>query len=307
MPRSDDDYENDDRPRRRPRDEDDDRPARARRRRDDEDEPEVDRPRRRRPADDDDRPPPRKKSSVGLILGIVAGVLLLCCVGPGIVLGLLWNRVSGIAGEHETTVNNFKQIGIAVHNYQDGTGSIPNNSYDPRTGRPLLSWRVHLLPYIGEEALYKQFKLDEPWDSVNNRPLVSRMPAVYGSPKANERAGDGKTYYRGFSQPGAVFEKPRGPGMVPRLNVGNVPDGLTNTIFMVEAGEAVEWTRPDDIDWSPGRARPALGGVSPELPMFVVLMLDGSVRQVREDVNDTTLRHLIDRRDGNVIQPGWEQ
>jgi hypothetical protein len=310
MPRPDDDLDDHDRPRRgRPRDEDedDDRPARARRRRDDEDEAERPARARRRRDEDEDRPRKRKKSNVGLVLGILGGVFLLCCGGGGLGLYLFWAKVRGITGEHETTVKNFKEIGLAVHKHHDAVGTIPNNSYELRTGTALLSWRVHILPFLGEDALYKQFKLDEPWDSPNNRPLVARMPKVYGSAKANDRAGEGKTYYRGFSHVGAVFEKPRGPGTAPRLTFTQIPDGTMNTIFMVEAGEAVEWTRPDDIDWSPGRPRPALGGASPELPFCAVLMLDGSVRRLAKDVDDITLRHLIDRRDGNIIQPGWER
>jgi hypothetical protein len=304
MPRHDDDeFEDDDRPRRRrPRDDEDDRAPRSRSR-DDDDE---DRPRRRR-FDDEGPPRARRKSNLWLILGIVGGVLLLCCGGIGAVVYLIGDRVSDFMGEQDTTTNNFKEIGLAVHKHHDAVGTLPNNSYDPRTGKPLLSWRVHLLPYLGEDALYKQFKLDEPWDSINNKPLVARMPKVYGAPKANARAGEGKTFYRGFSHQGAVFEKPPGPGMPPRVRFADVPDGLGNTIFIVDAGEAVEWTKPEDLDWMPGRNRPALGGTAPELPFCVVLMIEGSVRQLDKNVNDTTLRHLIDRRDGNVIQPGWGQ
>jgi hypothetical protein len=69
----------------------------------------------------------------------------------------------------------------------------------------------------------------------------------------------------------------------------------------------VEWTKPDDIDWSPGRPRPALGGATPGLPFCYVLMGDGSVRRMRKDVDDQTFRNLVSYRDGWVIQPVWEQ
>jgi hypothetical protein len=75
--------------------------------------------------------------------------------------------------------------------------------------------------------------------------------------------------------------------------------------MVVEAGEAVEWTRPDDFDWSPGRPRPALGAITPNLQYFQVLMVDGTVVKVRKDTPDQTLRWLIDRRDGNVIPDNW--
>jgi hypothetical protein len=188
-------------------------------------------------------------------------------------------------------------------------GWLPSNSYGApgKPTRPHLSWRVHILPYLGEQGLYSQFNLNEPWDSPANRRLLSQMPAIYGTPEARKKAGDGKTFYRGFSHRGAIFEKPAILGMQPpKINIGTIPDGTANTIFVVDAGEAIEWTRPDDIDWSPGRPRPALGGAYPNLPWVMVLMGNGNVVSMRRDVPDQTLRWLIDRQDGNVIPPNWE-
>lgn len=306
MARFDDD--DDDRPRRRrPRDDDDDdRSSRSRRRYDDDDDP----PRRR----------PKKKSNLGLILGIIGGVLFLMCAGGGYAI---WQFAKGAkkgfdqamataddAQESEASRQNLKRIGLAMHNHNDMLGSLPQNSYGPpgNMQRPLLSWRVHLLPYLQEDALYRQFNLNEPWDSPANKPLLSRMPAVYGSPGARVKAGDGKTFYRGFSNRGGIFEKPQAPGQpAPRFNMASVPDGLSNTIFVIDAGEAIEWTRPDDIDWSPGRPKPSLGGAYPNVPWVMVLMGSGFVTKMRRDVPDQTLRLLIDRQDGMLIPAGWEQ
>src|SRR5262249_8381237 len=278
----DDEFEDEDRPRRRrPRDDDDDnRPARAHRRADDEAEPD-DRPdrSRRRAAheDEDDRPRRRgKKKNPGLLIGILVGVFVVCCGGGGLGGYWLFTRTKevdnkAVEGAQETADSdnsrrNMTQIGLALHNYNDNNAALPNNSYDDQfkagakpTFKPLLSWRVHLLPYLNEDGLYRQFKLDEPWDSANNRPLLAEMPAVYGTPDARKKAGEGKTFYRGFSHQGALFEKPRGPGQpVPRLRLpASFPDGLSNTLAVVEAGEAGEWTKPGGPDWSPGRPRPA--------------------------------------------------
>jgi len=82
-------------------------------------------------------------------------------------------------------------------------------------------------------------------------------------------------------------------------------DGTENTIMVIDADEPVEWTRPLDIDWSPGKPRPALGG--PGRTHCMVLMCDASVHSMRRDVADQVLRNLIDRRDGNVIPAGWDQ
>ncbi len=296
MPRHDDDF-------------DDDRPRRSRRPRDD---------------FDDDRPPPRKKSSTGLVIGILAGVFLLCCGGGGGVAYLMYVRGKKVmteafenvqgAVELEQSRTNLQQIGFAIQAHANAVGTMPADSRGKQVkgglqpaGRPLLSWRVHILPYLGEQALYRRFNLDEPWDSPNNRLLVAQMPAVYITPEAGKRAGPGKTYYRGFTSKGAAFEKPVDGAAEMKLRFpASFPDGLSNTLLVVEAGDAVEWTKPDDLDWPPGRPRPELGGIAPKLPFLNILMGDGSVRKLRRDVPDQTLRWLIDRQDGNVIPNDWE-
>jgi hypothetical protein len=306
MAREDEFDDDDDRPRRRPpRDNDDDRPDRA----------------RRRPEDDDfDRVPPKKKSGAGLIIGILVGVFVLCCGGGGLAGYFIFRSVKkGVehieqtvqgANEAQMNVANLSQIGSAAQKHHDALGAFPNNSYETRgkQSRPLLSWRVHLLPYLGEDALYKQFKLDEPWDSATNKPLVARMPAVYGTAEARKKAADGKTYYRGFSHAGAMFEKPPAPGApAPKIKMADVQDGVSSTILVVEAGEAVEWTKPDDIDWSPGRPRPELGYTPASWPSFTAVMADGQAKQIQKQIPEETLRLLITRNDGKVIPPGWDQ
>jgi len=303
MPRRDDEFDDDDRPRRRPRDdEDDDRPTRSRRRR-----------------DDDDDAPPRKKTSTGLVVGILVGVFVVCCGGGGtaayFVIRSIKRGVEQVTdavqavGETAQSQQNLQRIGSAVQAYEAANGSFPNNSYETggKQSRPLLSWRVHLLPYLGENALYKQFKLDEPWDSPNNKRLLARMPDVYGGPGVRQKAGADKTFYRGFTAPGGIFEKPAAPGNpAPKIKIADILDGTANTLLIVDAGEAVEWTKPDDLDFSPNKPRPSFGGAYPNLPFALVLMADGTVHQMRKDVPDDTLRKLIDRADNSVIPAGWE-
>jgi hypothetical protein len=302
MPRNDDDLDDDDRPaRRRPRDDDDDRPARSRRR------------------DDDDGPPPKKKGT-GLVIGILVGVFVVCCGGgiTAVIVAINWGKkkvqevgtaMEGFV-ESEHSRQNLVRIGGAIQQYENVNGGFPNNTYEvqPKGIRPLLSWRVHILPMLGENALYQRFKLDEPWDSPNNIKLVNQMPTVYGSPTAQAKAGPGKTFYRGFSNPGGIFEKPSAPGVAPpKITLAQIPDGVSNTILVMDAGDAVEWTKPDDIDFGPGRPPPNLGGAYPNVPFVMVLMADGTVHQMVRQVPDDTLRKLSDRKDGAVIPPGWEQ
>ena len=69
-----------------------------------------------------------------------------------------------------------------MHNYDSTHGSLPPHAIYGKDGKPLLSWRVLILPYIEEQALYEQFHLDEPWDSPHNEPLLRQIPRCYRSP-----------------------------------------------------------------------------------------------------------------------------
>src|SRR5437879_3383271 len=83
--------------------------------------------------------------------------------------------------QRRASQNNLKQIGLAVHNYHDVNGKLPTDVVDSN-GKRLLSWRVLILPYIEQNNLYKQFKLDEAWDSDQNKKLLAKIPHNYISP-----------------------------------------------------------------------------------------------------------------------------
>ena len=45
-------------------------------------------------------------------------------------------------------MNNLKQIGLAMHNYLSAKGTFPARAIRDKDGKPLLSWRVAILPYL---------------------------------------------------------------------------------------------------------------------------------------------------------------
>ena len=170
----------------------------------------------------------------------------------------------------ERSKNNLKQILIAIHCYSDAMGAVPNNVVDPKTKKPTLSWRVHLLPYLEEDDLYRKFKFDEPWDSKINKPLIAKMPKVFAPIRVTAQPGE--TFYRGFTGPGTVFEAGA------RYGLGTIPDGTSNTVGVVEAGEPCIWTKPDDLPFDPKKPLPKLGGLFDG--DFHVALMDGSVQKV---------------------------
>jgi len=192
-------------------------------------------------------------------------------------------------------INDLKQIALAAHNYASANNDqIFPYAITDNKGKALLSWRVFLLPYVEEDNLYKQFKLDEPWDSAHNKKLLPLMPKVYAPAMGREKDSH-KTYYRVFTGPEAVFDV-KGKN---RYTIANIPDGTSNTVMVAEAGEAVPWTKPDELSYNPKADLPKLGGQFRDV--FLVAMFDGSVRAVRRSVREQTLRDAITPDDGNVL------
>jgi hypothetical protein len=194
------------------------------------------------------------------------------------------------AAARTQSMNNMKQIALAMHNYHDATGSLPPAAIVDRKGKKLLSWRVMILPYIEQDNLYKQFKLDEPWDSEHNKKLIPMMPKTYVDPRMP--AEPGTTYYKVFVGKDAGFD------WVQARKFASFPDGLSNTIMTVTAGDPVEWTKPEDIEFDADKGLPDL---SKPFPMVLIGMFDGSVRAMSPKVSKETLKRLIMRNDGQVI------
>jgi serine/threonine protein kinase/formylglycine-generating enzyme required for sulfatase activity len=192
--------------------------------------------------------------------------------------------------------NNLKQLVVALHGYHDTSRALPPAArVNPKDGKPLLSWRVLILPYIEQEALYKQFKLDEPWDSENNKKLIDKMPKIFAAPNV-KAAGLGLTHYRVFVGPGTVFEPC--PEREHGIRLDEVTDGTANTLLIAEAKEAVIWTKPDDLPYDPKKPLAKLGTSDVGI---LVAMCDGTVSTLAPEVLEPALRALITRNGGEMV------
>jgi hypothetical protein len=202
------------------------------------------------------------------------------------------------AAEQVQNANNLRQIGLGIHNYVDANNWLPTAASYDKQGKPLLSWRVHLLPYLDQDDLYKQFKLDEPWDSAHNKKLIARMPAIYRCP--GSKAAEGKTTYLAPVGADTMF-----PGGQKRLRFpGDVQDGTSNTIMAIDADDkqAVEWTKPDDLKYDP--KDPFKGLAVRDEDAFLALFGDGSVQAVRKTIAKETLQPLFTRNGNEVVNLG---
>jgi hypothetical protein len=198
------------------------------------------------------------------------------------------------AASRTSSANNLRQIAIAMHNIADTTGRLPAQATYSKIGKPMLSWRVLILPYIEQNELYKEFRLDEPWDSAHNKKLLAKMPKIYASPYDENTLKDHTTYYQGFVGKGAFFEGKQGL----RFPV-DFPDGTSNTIMIVEAAKAVPWTKPEDIPYDPAKKLPKLA--RPGAKGFQAVLCDGSVHFIANTIKEMTLRNAITRNDGNPL------
>ena len=230
--------------------------------------------------------------------------------------------VERMAAPAVDSMDDLRNIGMAIHEFHATHEAFPASHSMDRDGKPLLSWRVHILPYLGEQALYEQFHLDEPWDSEHNMALIDQMPSQFLFPMLDLETG--KTVYLASSGEGSLFvapqqasdEAPKGIGMAAIL------DGTSNTIMVVEAPQeqAVFWTEPSDFHWQSHESISEIlqgdgsenenfvvgeGDEIQRVPRetsseFLVLMADASVRRILPGVDEEVLQSLFSINDGTV-------
>jgi hypothetical protein len=224
---------------------------------------------------------------------------------------------------HES-VRNLKQLCIALHDWADAHQQTSSSKTTAPSGSPLMSkyyrfpaavvygkdgkgkyphsWRVELLPYLGERKLYDHYQFDEPWDSKANKVVLANMPEVFrdpaDAPKSVNSAyfvfvgrlvddsvngADLQTFFS--SQVGVAFRQ--------------VTDGTTNTIAIVEAKRDIPWTKPEDIPYDPAGKLPQLGGFFKG--GFCATFGDGSTRFLEEPITDSALKAMISPAAGDKI------
>jgi hypothetical protein len=230
------------------------------------------------------------------------------------------------AAARTRSINNLKQIGLALHGFHASYGQLPPAAIQGPDGKPWHSWRVLLLPYLEQIAIYNQYRFDEPWDGPNNIKLLDRMPDVFRDPIRGDASGH-FTHYAAlvgeataFPPSGAVLRDatapvrlPIGPGAGGATGIRNITDGTSNTIVVapVASDRGIPWTKPEDISVGPGLpglGRP--GGIAaPYLARSgpaghhaaPVLFADGGVRVLIDTIDPKTLAALMTRAGGEVI------
>jgi len=161
-----------------------------------------------------------------------------------------------------------------------------------KDGKTPHSWRVAILPYVEGQAVYNQYKFDEPWDSESNKKLIGQMPATLRDPGADPKS-EFSSYFA-LTGESTVFGPKEG------AKIQEILDGTSNTILIVEAKRDIPWTKPEDIAYDPAKPLPKLGGLRPN--GYNTAFADGSVRFISQTIDEMTLRALITRAGGEPVQ-----
>jgi hypothetical protein len=179
---------------------------------------------------------------LGIILGIGVAFLMLCVGMGGVMYALLMPAVgkAKMVSQRSASANNLKQITLALQNYESHYGSFPPAYVTDTDGKPLYSWRVLILPYLEEDALYERFDKSKAWDDPANIDVSNSMVKVFRSP-FDEGLADNGVSYVGIVGRNTMF--PTGSGR----KLAEVVDGTSNTIMVLEVkGLAGSWAEPND-------------------------------------------------------------
>ena len=196
----------------------------------------------------------------------------------------------------EPNVDNLRVLALAMINYADTFGKLPAPAIDSKDGKPLFSWRVAILPFVEQDALYKEFHLDEPWDSDHNKKLIAKMPKIFRAP--GSKAGEGKTTYLLPVGKGAPWETSTTKLSYP----AGFTDGTSNTVLLVDAADdrAVTWTKPDDLKYDAADPRKGLAVRNDK--EFLAGFADSVVRAVSKSADKKQVAALFTPSGGEVIE-----
>jgi hypothetical protein len=236
-----------------------------------------------------------RRSAGSLVGWTFVGLLIFTFIGA-IALGV---RAEVLRSRRDQCTANLKRLALAMHGYQGAQNHLPTPAIFDRAGKPLLSWRVELLPYLGYQSLYERFRRDEAWDSPHNRGLLAEMPAEFACPGGPGRQ-KGLTGYLVIVGPktdetsvNTAFEATRG------IDLREMTDGTSTTILMLETNQQVPWTKPDDLRWAPGSPLPQMA--SPHDGGAFAAFADGSTRFLKSTIESSTLTGILTINGGEAL------
>lgn len=216
---------------------------------------------------------------------VILSVVLACVVLP---VGVQMRRTA----LYDVCRGRLKQLGLALHSYHDQYQCLPPAYVLGPDGKKWHSWRVLVLPFLGEETLYSEYRLDEPWNGPNNSQLMNRMPDVFGSP-LGDRTGPGTAHFLAI-----VGRKSAWPEYL-SLSFSEFTDGKSNVLLLVESADSdIAWLEPRDLSvkqmlkLSHAESGPRCVARIPGNP-FLGLLADGAVKSLSNSLAPDVLGGLV--------------
>ena len=227
------------------------------------------------------------------------------------------------AARRSQSMNNLKQIGIALHNYHDVYNSFPRGTVDNAALEPeeRLSWMYSILPYIEQAPLYQQMTPQQTWDGVANvRPASTQLNVFLNPscPRTELENGAAPTHYVGMAGLGKAG--PTLPVTSPKAGIfgynrvtgfRDITDGSSNTIMVIDATSPAApqtvgpWAQGGSSTIRPLTTKPYINGPdgigSYHSGGCTIGFGDGSVRFVSEKVDPTVMEAMATIAGGEVV------
>lgn len=250
--------------------------------------------------------PRQRQSASGAVI-----VLLLTLAGIGLlvafVVGLVFmavpaTRIVQSNAAQQNCAANLVKIGQAMLQYHDEHGRFPPAYVAGASGKPMHSWRVLLLPYLGHHTLFQQYNMSQPYDHWENQQIATQMPAVYHCPD-DLGVATSETSYVFVSGNGMIVNKTESASLT------QIKDGPAGTILLVEApGISINWLEPRDLN----RASLSLtlnSGTGNEIGSYHaaggahVLTADGKVHFLPDLTPPQVIEAMLTIDGGDDVQP----
>ena len=184
----------------------------------------------------------------------------------------------------------MKAIMQALHNYHETYSSFPPPYFKDDNGQPAHSWRVILLPFVGQKSLYQQYNFNQPWDSEQNQKVMKKIPDIYQTSGSQPY-----TTIQGIVGEGTIFD----PTME-KVRFSDITDGTSNTSMLIERlNKPVLWTKPEDTsleDWINGKSFENINAEG-----HAVALVDGSAFYFFSKYSRETREISALRDDGNMM------
>jgi len=233
------------------------------------------------------------------------GATVAICIAGG--LSILQTNASFPAKQwasERECVNHMKQIGWALHQYEQHYGCLPPAYIPDAKGKPMHSWRVLILPFLERgEGIYQKYSFKEPWNGPNNRKLVNEWPAkFYQCPVADSEPGN--TNYLVVVGAGTAW-----PG-AKSVQMKDIRDTPEKTLLFVEVADSgINWMEPRDLSFD-HMSFHVNGGVSNSISSYhrggaMVIFADGGAMIMTNTIRPEMIRAMLTIAGGESLPEGF--